>query len=340
MMTVIILSVLVFVASYFLTGLVRYYALNNRLMDVPIARSSHVLPTPRGGGLSIVLVFFAMIGCMGLLGWRVSDNNELEKLLWFGILVAGVGFWDDHVHVSARYRLVVHLLAAFGVLWGLPYLPVISVFSFKLDSSFLSYCFYVSMLVWFVNMYNFMDGIDGLASIEAITVSLGAALILFTQYQVGWALVLLLLAFSMIGFLLWNWPPAKIFMGDACSGFLGFSFGAIAIVTSLERGDNLWSWWILLAVFITDATMTLIRRVLRGEKWYLAHRSHAYQILSRRLGSHKRVALGVGMINLFWLLPLAYLSANLTLWAPLVFIVAVFPLFVIAFRVGAGIVND
>ena len=129
-------------------------------------------------------------------------------------------------------------------------------------------------------------------------------------------------------------------MGDACSGFLGFALGLMAIFTSTEKAINIWSWWILLAVFMTDPTTTLIRRILRGDVWYQAHRSHAYQILSRRLGSHRKVTVDVLLINVFWLLPWAYLAAVFEIWAPIICLVAITPLFALAYRLGAGTTND
>ena len=129
-------------------------------------------------------------------------------------------------------------------------------------------------------------------------------------------------------------------MGDACSGFLGFVLGLLAIITSLESSINLWSWLILMAVFIVDATYTLLRRILRGEVWYEGHRSHAYQILSRRYKSHKRIALGVSFVNIIWLLPLAYLASIYEYWAPLLSLIALLPLLVVVHRVKAGLLND
>jgi len=129
-------------------------------------------------------------------------------------------------------------------------------------------------------------------------------------------------------------------MGDACSGFLGFVLGLMAIITSLGEAINIWSWLILLAVFIVDATYTLIRRVLQGQKWYDAHRSHAYQILSRRYNSHKKITLAVLAINVLWLFPLAYLSSIQEYWAPVLSLIAISPLVVVAHKAKAGLIND
>ena len=181
-----------------------------------------------------------------------------------------------------------------------------------------------------------MDGIDGIAGVEAITVLGSGALILFVQGEVAWLTLFSYLAVCIAGFLIWNWSPAKVFMGDACSGFLGFTLGLLAVITSLGNVINVWCWLILFGVFLIDATTTLIRRVVRGQKWYEAHRSHAYQVLSRRYGSHRKVTVGVLAINILWLLPLGYLAAVYPAWGLTICCVALLPLLVIALRVGAG----
>lgn len=337
---IITVCLLVFAASYLLTGIIRRYAINQRLMDIPNARSSHVVATPRGGGLAVVIVFLSGIGGLALAYSPEFNPAFIPILILAGTLVAGIGFWDDHRPLSAKWRFLVHFLAGTGALLYLPELPVIHFFSFALKSQVVLFLLYVLMLVWILNLYNFMDGIDGIAAVEALTTAGSAVLLLWFQGQIDWVLIPLLLLVSVSGFLVWNWPPAKIFMGDACSGFLGFVLGLLAIMTSINGALNIWCWWILLAVFIVDATTTLIIRMLRGEIWHQAHRSHAYQILSRRLASHKKVTLGVLLINIFWLLPLAYLTLKVEVWAPLICLLAMIPLFFIAYTTGAGTTND
>ncbi len=160
-------------------------------------------------------------------------------------------------------------------------------------------------LVWVLNLYNFMDGIDGIAGVEVITVCMGGALLYGLKGQSDLAVFPLLLAAASAGFMYWNFPPAKIFMGDAGSGFLGITLGILSLQAAMFDASWLWAWLILLGVFIVDATYTLLRRLLRGDKVYEAHRSHAYQFASRHFGQHLPVTLGVATINLVWLLPLA-----------------------------------
>jgi len=330
-----------FFASYFMTLLALKYATKTGLLDHPGKRSSHNISTPRGGGISIVIIFIISIVFI----WSSASDTQDQLILGIvfgGLLVAGIGFWDDHHHIPAKWRFLVHLIASVLALAFITELPDIPFFSFKIELSIFGTLFYAIVLIWLLNLYNFMDGIDGIASIEAITVLLGATLILVLQDNFDSTKLLLLLAACVTGFLAWNWPPAKIFMGDASSGFLGFTIGLMAIsISSTEQLNiNLWSWLILLAVFIVDSTYTLLRRITNGDKWYEAHRSHAYQILARKYNSHKKVTLLVLLINSIWLFPLAYLASIYEYWAPVLTLITILPLIYITHKVEAGIKNN
>ncbi len=322
------------------TGWLRRYALAASLIDIPNARSSHQLPTPRGGGLSIVIVF--LLGLLSLFCLDLVTASVLWALLGAGSIVAITGFLDDHGHIAARWRLLVHFSAAAWGLYCLGGLPVLilAVPGFELvalELGWLGQLLAVLYLVWLLNLYNFMDGIDGLASIEAITVSLAAALLYVLQAEVSalW-IVPVLLAVTVSGFLVWNFPPAKIFMGDAGSGFLGIVLGLLSIQAAWLDSSFFWSWLILLAVFITDATWTLFRRLLRGDKVYQAHCSHGYQYAARCYGSHKKVSLAVAVINIIWLLPLALAVGLNQLNAVLGLLLAYLPLMFLAIVFRAG----
>jgi len=155
----------------------------------------------------------------------------------------------------------------------------------------------VIAIVWMINLYNFMDGIDGIAGTEAITI-LGAAAIFLWVQNSGLAAVCLLIIAAVLGFLIWNWPPAKVFMGDVGSGFLGFVFAVLAIWSENSGAVPLLIWLLLLGVFIVDATVTLVKRMAGGEKLYEAHRSHVYQLAVQAGYSHKQVTLTVLLINI------------------------------------------
>ncbi len=348
----IILFLLAFVSSCLLTYLIRQYALHKSLLDIPNHRSSHAIPTPRGGGLSVVLTFIAFLLVFHLFVWEKINTLALGGIIASSLMVAAIGFWDDHQHIPARWRLAIHLIAAFLALWCLSDLPKIMLFNLNIDLSLFGYIFYTLLLVWLLNLYNFMDGIDGIASVEALTVSGSAALLLMFKEQSNEAMIPLLLFFCVAGFLVWNFPHAKIFMGDACSGFLGFILGLLAVITSLTESLNIWSWLILLAVFIADASFTLARRFLSGQVWYEAHRSHAYQHYAIRLQqqferqnlesaeartkAHRQANLYMLLINLFWLLPLAALAALYPFWGIMLTIIAFAPLLWLARFLDAG----
>jgi Fuc2NAc and GlcNAc transferase len=326
-----------FVASYLLTGLIRRYALKNSLLDVPNARSSHVFATPRGGGLAVVIVFLAIIGGMLVTGSPVINRTYIIGLILSGALVAGIGFADDRQSIPARWRFMVHFGATAWGLFCLGGLPPIIFFGYIVDLGWVGQVLGLLYLVWLLNLYNFMDGIDGLAGIEAITVCCGGALMgwLVAPDSAVWMLSVLL-ATAVLGFLVWNFPPARIFMGDAGSGFLGIMLALFSVQATWVAPRLLWVWLILLGVFIVDATVTLCRRVLRGEKFYEAHRSHAYQYASRIMGAHRPVTLAIGAINVFWLMPVAALVALQKLDGIVGLMVAYLPLLVLAYHYKAG----
>jgi Fuc2NAc and GlcNAc transferase len=320
--------------SFGFTWLLRHYALSRSLLDIPNARSSHSVPTPRGGGVAIVLTFML---ALAFLLWRdLIVPTQFWAIAVAGGLVAFIGFMDDHGHIAARWRLLGHFTAATWLLCWMGGLPSITIFGWQADLGVPGHLLAVVYLVWLLNLYNFMDGIDGIASVEAISVCLGACLLAWLEgsLQLIWAP--LLLAVCVSGFLFWNFPPAKIFMGDAGSGFLGIVLGGLSLQAAAVSADFLWGWLILFGVFIVDATYTLLRRLLRGDKVYEAHRSHAYQFASRRFGRHLPVTIAVAAINMFWLLPIAVAVARFGLDGCLGLIVAYAPLLVLAIGFGAG----
>jgi Fuc2NAc and GlcNAc transferase len=315
-------------AVFVLTALARVYAFSRRIVDVPNARSSHTVPTPRGGGAAIVAGFMAIS-----ILTRNAPSPCPPELFWAllggGGLVAAIGLADDHRHVAARWRLLAHFIAAAGI--------VLLASSTKLPHELfiLSAAVETLFLVWMVNLYNFMDGIDGLASIEAVCVCGGGALIQAMNGGVpGVCALSLLLAAAAAGFLPWNWPRARIFMGDVGSGFLGLAIGTFALF-SRPWSASFWSWVILAGVFVGDATFTLARRALAGERLYEAHRDHAYQHAARRWG-HPRVTLAVAVINIGWLWPLAAATSSGALPALATVPLAYVPLLTLAAWQRAG----
>lgn len=312
--------ILVVLVSYVLTALVRFYALKKSILDIPNERSSHLVVTPRGGGLAFVTVF--LVGLTVLLYIGKIELRPFLALVGGGSMVAVLGWMDDKYGLTPRVRASFHFLAAVGAVFCMGGFSSLDVGFTVAPISWLGSLVAIIGIVWMINLYNFMDGVDGIASIEAVCVALSCGSLLLWQQFSGAAAVSFMLAASVLGFLVWNWPPAKIFMGDVGSGFLGFIFAVMAMWSEQIGAVPFIIWIMLLGVFVVDATMTLIRRLSSGEKLYEAHRTHVYQLAVQVGYSHKQVTLTVLVINIvlagiafiamrwhFWLLPIALTAA-------------------------------
>jgi Fuc2NAc and GlcNAc transferase len=323
---------------YLLCGQLRRHALWLGLMDIPNDRSSHTSPVPRGGGVTIALVFLVLLPF--LQAHFPSYRDLFTSLYGCGILIALVGFMDDRNHIPAPFRLVVHFVAAAWAIYfssGV-YAPVAAAPSVSLFT--LHSLMALFLLVWLLNLYNFMDGIDAITGSETLTITLGAALItwlLFPQ-DPSWQ-ILLLIACSVTGFLFWNLPPAKLFMGDSGSAFLGIIIGVVVLHALQLSLQLFYAWIILLAVYIVDSNVTLIRRILNGQRFYQAHRTHAYQHAARRFQSHGKVSVAIALINLFWLLPAATAVALGLFPGPITILITYLPLVALSFHFKAGTVQ-
>ncbi|MEK7291924.1 MAG: glycosyltransferase family 4 protein, partial [Actinomycetota bacterium] len=251
-------------------------------LDIPNERSSHETPTPRGGGIAVVVVVL-----IALIGLWLTNTMAAREVLSIGagsLIVAIVGHLDDRGRLtSARWRLLGHLLAAIIIVAGLDGLPTLPVFGNSIDLRVIGSILAVLYLMWLLNLFNFMDGIDGITGVETVTTASCGAFLIWDVAPASqlWFLPLALMG-ATLGFLILNWPPAKIFMGDVGSGFIGIMFGALSIQAAHTESQLGWAWIILMGVFVVDASTTLIRRALRRERLYLAHRSHAYQLVAIR----------------------------------------------------------
>jgi Fuc2NAc and GlcNAc transferase len=328
-------SALTVFLAWLATGLVRGHALRHAMLDIPNARSSHVTPTARGGGVAIVGVYLACVCVLACL--RLISVNAAIALVGGGLSIAVIGYVDDRVEVPARIRFVVHLAAALLIILLLGGVAEQSLHTVGLHGLIAGGIVGVLVLTWATNLFNFMDGIDGIAASEAVFVAAsGAALYWLRGGDVGLSIAMLALAAAACGFLIWNWPPARIFMGDVGSGFLGFSIGALALAASQRGVVRIEVWAILSGVFLVDATLTLLRRLARGERWFEAHRMHAYQHLASRWKSHRPVTVLVISVNCLWLLPWAYAAAAVPIWAAWYMAAALVPLAIVLLFVGAG----
>lgn len=297
--------------SLFLTAAVRRYAAR-ALLDLPNQRSLHTIPVPRGGGLAIGISFLPAVA--GLTAFDLLPISTSVALIGGGVLVMAIGWVDDHRHVAARWRLLTHLIAAIWAVYWLQGVSAIGFGQMTLSLNGVGHMLAVVGIIWMINLYNFMDGIDGLAAGEAVTVALVAAGLLWWVGAADLALIAALLAAACGGFLWWNWSPAKIFMGDVGSGFLGYCFAVLMLASEKAEALPLTAWLILLAVFVLDATYTLASRVIRGERWYTAHRSHAYQRLIQLGHPHVRVTSAVMLVNLLVLAPIAWVVVRQPAW--------------------------
>jgi Fuc2NAc and GlcNAc transferase len=294
--TVAIVAALGAVASWIIAGRVRRWALSESLLDVPNDRSSHSVPTPRGGGLAIAIVTLggtALAAAVGLVPIRLAI-----AIVAGGAVIAGVGFIDDRRGLSASTRALAHTAAALWAVVCLGGLPNLDVGADTVRLGWWGGALAVAGIAWATNLYNFMDGIDGLAGGEATLVGSCVGVLLLAAGRADIALIAWLVAAASAGFLVWNWPPAKLFMGDVGSGLLGYLFATLAVASENAHALPLLAWVIVTAAFSVDATITLLRRALRGERWYAAHRSHAYQRAVQLGRSHARVTSIVLVLDL------------------------------------------
>jgi len=331
----VVLSTVVLLGSGALTWVVRNRALARGMLDRPNARSSHSVPTPRGGGLAIVIV--VTIAVLGFWSTSIMDTPLMLALVGGGAAVALIGFCDDRGSLPVLARIAVHIASA---VWAIAILGGVGAVQWgdrQIDPGLITDVFAVLGIVWMLNLFNFMDGIDGIAGSEAVFLgAAGAALVSASASSGAVSATGLVVGAASLGFLRWNWPPARVFMGDVGSGYLGYIFAVLALAATRENPVMPFVWLILGGAFFVDATITLLRRLARGERIFEAHRTHAYQWLARRWQSHRKVTLLVWMINLFWILPWAWLAQMRPSYAGWIALAALGPLAIGALWSGAG----
>ncbi|MDB5622714.1 MAG: glycosyl transferase family 4 [Devosia sp.] len=321
-------------AAWLGTRLVERHAARIGLVQPPNARSSHITPTPRGGGVAIAVPCVA--AALLLAGWNAP---QLVPVAALGAGAAALGFADDLHDLSPALRFPVQIgLFALLVWLASPFPPLSLAAQWSLSGPVLALLLLL-VGVWWVNLFNFMDGIDGIAASQAILVLLGAAGIWWLakgdapQSPLFW--LALAIAAASGGFLQRNWPPARIFMGDAGSNGLAFFVFALALLTLQTGALPYGSWLILPAATVTDATVTLLRRLGRGERPWHAHRRHAYQQLQRRWG-HRRVTLLFALVTGCWAIPLAGAAALAPAWQWPLALLAYGLLVVLVIAAGGG----
>jgi len=310
-----ILSILL---SWVLTSRVRRYALAKGMLDVPNVRSSHTVSTPRGGGLAIVIVLMLS----GIVSLFLPDApiQSLVCLLFATLAFAVLGWQDDRHDLPVTVRFLIQLLiAALSSLWLFWSMPGWTLSFAGVAILLLS----VLWIAWMANLYNFMDGIDGISAVETIILGATTSYWFAMSGVISIAIICIAVAGAAVGFLRWNWSPAKIFMGDVGSLALGAFFAIIAMIGSSSLNIPFSAFLILYAVYLADSGVTLLHRIVKKEKWWQAHRSHFYQRAVQSGYSHAQVSLGVMVINLLLavlasLVVAEALDANIALLASLI----------------------
>ena len=315
-------------ASIALTAGVRSFAIHRELLDHPNARSSHTVPTPRGGGVAVIAASLLVTAVAVLVG-LVHTPDAIT--FGVGVCVLGaVGWLDDTRNLKAGIRLAVHVAVAAWTVYMLGGFPVMRFGDAALAIGAIGYVLAILGIVWSINLFNFMDGIDGLAASQAVVIFSAVGVLLSMRGEYSLATIAALAGAASGGFLVWNWPPAKIFLGDVGSGPIGYLIAALALASENRQSVPLLAFAIVYGVFVTDASVTLFRRFRRGARVTEAHRDHAYQRLTRLWGSHKPVTASTALVTVVLailavmsarnerLLPFCFVGAALLLGALLV----------------------
>jgi len=314
----IILIILLGVLSYILTYLIIRYSTQKNILVVPNNRSLHDRPTPSSGGLAITFSWYIGITILFFTG---IIERDLYFALLCGIILAVVSLIDDIKDIKPIIRLIFHFaaaLCAFAFLKGLRPLVLPGI---NLNYPYVIYPLAIIGMVWFINLFNFMDGVDGFASVEAIIIC--AVLFVFT-----WDLTTILLIACITGFIYWNWPKAKIFMGDVGSTQLGFILVVLGIYFHNAREFSILNWIMLASPFWFDATLTLFRRWRNHEKLSQAHRKHAYQRIVQASFSHEKVNIFLILINLINIVLISFYREIKILQIPLFILTLLFYYFI------------
>ena len=291
--------VTLFIFSFVVTYLIKQYAIKNSLLAEVNERSSHTTPVPHGGGIAIALTWFLGLTYL-FFSHEIAQN--LYYALMTGSIISVISYIDDRVELSAKFRLGAQALVAAIGLYFLGGFEKLDLFFFTIDSQIITNLFAFFMIIWFINLYNFLDGIDGYAGSEAIFLGV-AGYILFG------GLHFLVLIVAVLGFLIWNWHKAKIFMGDVGSTLLGYNVAIFTLYYANQEAANFWIWIVFFGLFWFDATLTLLRRYKNGEKLSQAHKKHAYQRLTQNGWSHDKVSMYSISVN-FILFGLVYFISN------------------------------
>jgi Fuc2NAc and GlcNAc transferase len=352
-----LLAIIFLSLGIFATKAIIIFSEKNNVKSLANERSSHIESISSGGGLAFIIITICSLYFFSYQEYFYIKN--VYFLLFASSVIGLVGYWDDLRDISALTRFLTQLLSSILVVLIFSDFPEIQFLSYTFIDANTSKIFGIIFLVWLTNLYNFMDGIDGLATIQGIfilfsyiflvlildPVSMNSDAKIFFYYST------IILFSSLFGFLFYNFPNSSIFMGDAGSSFLGFFLGSLGIYAAANNWISFWTLIIIWSMFIVDATVTLLIRIYNRDKWYQAHRSHAYQKLTiifsekldsrfeksiARAKSHRRVCSIYFLINLFWVLPLSFLSIKYYQYGFIIALVCFCPLIISSIIIGAG----
>lgn len=285
--------------SFLLTGLATWYSRRQGLIDHPGERHSHVEATPRGGGAGLLL---ALIAAAWIPGVAEFPDYWIWPVLPGVVVLAMLGWWDDHRPLSAKLRFAVQLAVSIALVWSLS--------GNEWIATWWAAAVIILFTAWMINLYNFMDGSNGMAGTQAVFGGLVLANLFSHAGDPDSAWLALMIAACSAGFLPWNLGKARVFMGDVGSLALGFLFAALLVYGVISGAFNLPVGLLVMALFLADSTLTLVVRVLKGERWYNAHRQHLYQQLIAQGWTHTRVLLFYQAINLTLVVPGIVIGVN------------------------------
>lgn len=312
--TILFLLSLVLALSYIASRLYQFYAIKKDLLANVNLRSAHDSPKPTGSGIVLLILFFF---CILLLGyWQLVSTHAM--LACIGPLFVGIiGYIDDRKELAVKVRMPLYIGAAIWSVYILGF-PMFNLGGIEVELGFVGLVFGVMSLFWLQNLFNFMDGIDGIAGTEVVFVCFAAVWIgseglnnlsignlsISSPGSDGWSIIVMITGLLALGYLITNWPPSRMFMGDAGSNFFGLMLGVFILGDS---SISIWVWLILLNQFIVDACLTVSIRLFKRQKIVESHSQHAYQHLNRRFGTVRVLQITI-LINLIWLLPIAYIA--------------------------------
>ena len=335
MLKVSVLGSVAFLLTLFMTQLLIRYSEKMGMIDIPNKRSSHTQPTPKGGGLGFFSVFTAI--ALGFYSFFPEYHSIVSPLLFGGPMVILLGWFDDRYCLPAFFRLFVHFLVAILI-----YVFVTQSFKIQLNISFLPEQFWINsifcilFIAWFINLYNFMDGVDGQAASTAVVGSFLMAVVAGIHDSYKLSMIYCLVGYTVSGFLFYNWNPAKIFMGNTGSYFLGFIFASLALISKVHANVSFYSHIIIFGFFIFDTTFVLMCRLLKGKPLFRAHKTFIFHKLVKKGWSHGKISTFYVMVMVLWLFPLANLASIYDNLGLMVVMIAYFPLLIFAIYNQAG----